>query len=285
MSATYYQPSGRVSIFGVIGGLVVGGLAAFVTAFVYAAALVYIPIVQIAFLIPFGFGALSGFITVAIARQFKLRNRFVALGLALATTSVAYFFSWVPWTYFTLSNLGVSDVGFLDVMNPLVLLEILGEIYVNGAWSIGSSGSAVSGVMLGICWVLEMLIVLGTACLVGYTQGSKGVFCEGCESWCAELPNLLRYTSAAEMELLRRLGLRDVAALGQMPGAAMGESPWVELKLSHCTNCGQTNTILLERCTLTRDHRGNAIIGRVPLVSHLLVRRDEVQWLQKIASR
>jgi hypothetical protein len=285
MSATYYQPSGRVSIFGVVSGLAVGGMAAFVTAFLYAAALVYIPIVQIAFLVPFGFGALSGFITVAIARRFKLRNRFVAVGLALATTAIAYFFSWVPWSYFTLSHAGVTDVSFVDLLNPLVLFSLLAEIYEVGAWTIGSSGDAISGIPLGICWFLEMLIVLGTAAAVGYTQGSKGVFCEGCESWCEEMPNLLRYAKAAELELLRRLGLRDVAVLGQMPGATMGENPWVELKLSHCASCGQTNTLLLERCTMTRDHRGNAIVGRVPLVSHLLVRRDEVEWLRKIASR
>jgi hypothetical protein len=285
MSATYYQPSGKVSVFGVIGGLVVGGLAAFVTAFVYAAALVYIPVVQVAFLVPFGFGALSGFITVAIARQFKLRNRFVAVGLALATTSFAYAFSWVPWTYFTLSNAGVSDIGFVDLLNPFVLLTVLANIYEVGAWTIGSGGSAVSGVMLGICWFLEMVIVLAMACLVGYTQGAKGVFCEGCESWCEELPNLLRYASAAEQELLRRLGLRDVAALEQLPGASMGENPWVELKLSHCAGCGQTNTLLLERCVQTRDHRGNAIVTRTAVLSHLLVRRDEVQWIRKIASR
>ena len=130
-----------------------------------------------------------------------------------------------------------------------------------------------------------MLIVLGTACAVGYTQGSKGVFCEGCESWCEEMPNLLRFQSAAEMELLRRLHLRDVAVLGQMPGATTGESPWVELKLSHCASCGQTNTLFVERCVLSRDHRGNAVVGRTPLVSHLLVRKDEVQWIRQIASR
>ncbi len=285
MSATYYQPSGRVSVFGVIGGLVVGGLAAFVTAFIYAAALVYIPIVQIAFLVPFGFGAVSGLITVAIARRFKLRNRYVAVGLALTTTSLAYAFSWVPWTYFTLSHLGVENLGFVDLLNPIVLFGWLADIYEQGAWSIGSSGTAVSGIMLGICWFLEMVAVLGTACAVGFTQGSKGVFCEGCESWCQEQANLLRFVSASEAELTRRLGLRDVAVLGQMPAPSAGESQWVELKLSHCANCGQTNTVLVERCTSSRDHRGNVIIKRAPLVSHLLVRRDEVQWLQGLGSR
>jgi hypothetical protein len=285
MSATYYQPSGKISFFGIIGGLVVGGIAGIVTAFVYAAALVYIPIVQVAFIIPFGFGALSGFITVAIARQFKLRNRFVALGLALATTLFAYLFSWIPWTYFTLSNAGVSEVTFAALLNPLVLMGVLSEIYDVGAWSIGSGGSAVSGAALGVCWALEMGIVLSMAGLVGYTQGAKGVFCEGCEAWCEEMPDLLRYASAAELELLRRLGLRDVAALEQLPAASIGENPWVELKLSHCAGCGQTNTLLVERCVQTRDHRGNAIVKRTALVSHLLVRKDEVQWLRKIASR
>jgi hypothetical protein len=285
VSATYYQPSGRVSIFGVVGGLVVGGIAAFVTAIVYAAALVYVPVVQVAVLIPFLFGAGSGAITVAIARRFKLRNRFVAVGLALATTSFAYFFSWVPWTYFTLSHLGVSEYGFVDVLNPLVLFGLLAEFYENGVWSIGSNGSAVSGIMLGICWFLEMLIVLGMACGVGYTQGSKGVFCEACESWCEELPGIRRFAIAAELELVRRLGLRDVAVLGQMPVASPGETLWVDLTLSHCASCGQTNTLLVERCTSSRDHRGNTTIARAPLVRHLLVRRDEVEWIRQIASR
>ena len=285
MSATYYQPSGKVSLFGIAGGLVVGGLAAVVTSFVYAAALVYIPIVQIAFLVPFGFGAISGAITVAIARRFKLRNRFVALALALLTTGAAYAFSWVPWTYFTLSNAGVTDVGFVDLLNPLALLGVLSEIYSVGAWSIGSNGSPVSGVMLGICWLLEMIVVLGTAGAVGFTQGAQGVFCEGCESWCQEQPSLLRFTVAAEQELLRRLGLRDIAVLGQMPRATVGEASWLELKLSHCAGCGQTNTLLVERCVTTRDHRGNAVVRRAPLVTHLLIRPDEVTWLRGVTSR
>ena len=87
------------------------------------------------------------------------------------------------------------------------------------------------------------------------------------------------------MDLFGRLSARDMTVLTAAPRASVGQNPWVELRLSHCAGCGQTNTVFLEQCIETRDARGNRQVTRTPLVQHLLIRKDEVDWLRQHAGR
>jgi hypothetical protein len=285
VTPSYYQPSGRVSILGLLAALIVGAAVAGIGGFVYAVVLVYNPSAYLGLVLPVLYGAGVAAATSFAGKKLKVRNAWVLMGLSVVLTMGGYLLSWIPWEYFTLSHLG-NDVDWLAVIYPPSFIEILGLIYENGAWTIGTSGSggAVSGVMLGIVWLLEAASVFGASAVTAFTVGSSGVFCETCEEWCTRIGDLFHHAPEAQSQITDALATRrDLSVLTSAPPAT-GTPTWLETELSHC-RCGATNTILVQHCERKVDRRGNASVHKTPIVKHLLVAREEADWVRRAAGR
>lgn len=283
MSATYYQPSGRVPFLGPVVAVVIGGILIAVFALLYAAALVYNPSAYLGIALPIFYGAAAGGVVSALGRRFKIRNATVLAGLGTAMAMGGYLLSWIPWVWITLCHLG-SEVDVIAVLYPPSLLDILGLLYENGAWSIGSSGGAVSGLMLALVWLLEAIIILIASAFTAFAVGSYGVFCETCEEWAAQMKGLFRHEGSAGAQLMRQLEAHDVSVLTSAPAADPASNAWIETELTVC-GCGATNTLLVEKCTRAVDGRGNARVERLPIVSHLLITKQQAQWVRTAAGR
>jgi hypothetical protein len=281
----FYRPSGRVSLLGLFVAWIVGGVVASAGALVYAAVLVYNPSAYLGVFLPMAFGAAIGGMTAAAGKRFKIRNPIVLTVFATMLTMGGYLISWPPWMWLTLSRLE-QPIDFVAVIFPPTFVDILGLMYENGVWTIGtsSSGGAVSGVALGIVWLCEAVLIFGAAALTAYTVGAMGVFCETCEEWCVRTKELLRHVGSSTTQLTHELSNRDLKSLERTPRAHPGSNEWVESDLYAC-RCGATNTIDVFGCTRTFDRRGQPRVQRISLVKHLLITKQEADWTRALAGR
>lgn len=282
VETAYYRPSGRVSPVGLAAAVVIGGVLTLVLSFLYAVALVYNPSAYLGLALPLLYGAAAGGVVAALGRRFKTRNARV---LAIAGTTVAmlgYLLSWIPWEWFALTHMG-SEIDVVAVLFPPSFFAMLGFIYENGAWTLGHSADAVSGVLLGAIWLLEAVAVLGASAVTSYGMGSHGVFCETCETWCTQQKDLFRHEGALGAEITRLLDARDLSILKTARRASPGASAWIETALTGCP-CGATNTLFVEQVTRTADGRGKSRIERLGLVEHLLIAKHEAEQVRALAA-
>ncbi|UJR78455.1 hypothetical protein [Sandaracinus amylolyticus] len=277
---THYRHSNRVSLLWLPPALAVCAAIAFVMAFVYAYAMVYVPVVQLAFLLPIVYGAGMGAGITWILKKAKVRSPFIATGIAFLATAGSYALSWIPWTYATYARADVPGLTFLDVLWPPSLISMIAGIYETGAWSIGSGGGeAVSGVMLGICWVMEAIFVLGIVPFVAH-GAAGGVFCEKCDRWCSPIPDVMRLPVSAQRELAPRLDDRDLRVLTEVPRAQPYDNPFLVVDLAVCNGCGETNTLCLAH--VHRTQQGNREhVARTYVVSHVLLTREQADWVRR----
>jgi hypothetical protein len=276
-----YVSSGRTPILGLLAGLAAGGAVALVLSVLYAYGTIYIPIVQLEFLLTALFGAAIGATTGGVMHRFKVRSRFVIVTSALLLGTFGWAFSWVPWLLATLSRMGL-EASF----DPWWLAQALAAIYENGTWSIGSSSTtAVSGVMLGIVWVAEAATIVGLSTLVGVTMSADRVFCEKCESWCTVLPDRALYDFLAGAQLKRALVEEaDLEALHTTPRPSAPDR-WLSLKLGFCPGCGETNVIAIDDVKQTADNKGNTTrTPRAFIPYHCVSRGDMAELRRRLGS-
>jgi hypothetical protein len=252
---------------------------ALVMAPIYAYSMVYVPVAQLAFLLPLAYGAGLGALTAFALRVTRTRSTFLAVGVALLATGFSYALSWPIWAYATLARAEV-DVGVLDVLFPPSFLAIIAEIYSVGAWSIGSGGTPVSGLMLGVCWALEAVFVLGASPIAAAVVGGNGVFCERCQSWCRESRGLLVLPAALQGEIAPRLDDGDLRVLTEVPRAQWQESSLLRMDLDSCMGCGETHTMTLVH-VLTTQNGNRQEQNETVVVDHRLITREQADWIRQ----
>lgn len=272
-----YVSSGRTPILGLLAGLAAGGLVAVVLSVIYAYGTIYIPIVQLEFLLTAGFGAAVGATTSGVMHRFKVRSRFVIVASAVLLGIFGWAFSWLPWLSATFSRMGLEMS-----LDPWWLAAGIVAIYENGTWSIGSSSTtAVSGVMLGIVWVAEAATIIGLSTVVGAAMSADRVFCEKCESWCTVLPDRALYDFLAGAQLKRALVEEaDLSALDTTPRPSAPDR-WLSLKLGFCPGCGETNVIAVDDVKQTVDNKGNATRTPKTFIPYHCVSRGDMAELRQ----
>lgn len=285
LATTHYRHSNRVSLLLLPIGLAASGAIALVAAIVYAYCLVYVPVAQLAALLPLAYGAGLGALVAWLLKKSKVRSTFLTTGVTVIVVASSYLFSWIPWAYATLARAEV-EVTLLDVLFPPSFLDILAGIYEYGAWTIGSSsssssgGSAVSGPMLGVCWLMEALFVLGSAPMAALAVSRGGVFCEKCERWCQTMRDVVRLPESVQSEAARRLDAQDVRALADLPRAQPYDNPFLMVDLDSCTGCGETHTLTLLHVSRTRVNNRDQVVEK-KLVDHVFVTRDQAEWIRR----
>lgn len=272
--------TGRVPIAGLASGLGVGTATALVLATLYAYACIYIPIVQVSVLLSCGFGAAIGGSAAAVMRSFKVRNRWVTVGLAVLLSAFGWFVSWFPWVYAIFAQAG-EVIGLFELLNPFFMFAALSSIYETGTWSIGShSGSAVSGAFLGIVWFSELVTIVGVGGFTALALTKDKVFCEACDNWCTVLPSVRPFdfsAGSALKEVFTSQG--DLRVLTNQPVPALVDK-WLVLKVGFCEKCGQTNVAALDQVTLSVDRRGRATQAVSAFVPFYLVSRSDMELLR-----
>jgi hypothetical protein len=279
--AAFYRHSGKVSFFGVAVGLVIAAAMVIGLAPLYALVLVYNPSAYLGVVMPFLFSAGIGWGLAFAMKKLGTRNAWVAPVLALGTAGAAYLVSWPLWVAVWLWR---GDGDPLLAFWPPSFVQLMASIYAEGVWTIGRSGSPVSGFLLGAVWAIEAIVVVVTAPLIALSVSGNGVYCERCQGWCTRADRTLRLDPAGESIVVERLNRRDLAALSETPRVPDAQNTWTEASLDACEGCGGTNALLVEHVDRSYDNRGNAQLVRTTRVPHLLVSKEESDWIKRVFS-
>ncbi|MBN8614304.1 MAG: hypothetical protein J0L92_27135 [Deltaproteobacteria bacterium] len=282
---TPYVSSGRTPIVGLAAGLGAGTLVALVLSVLYAYGTLYIPIVQVEFLLTVAFGAAVGASTTGVMHRFHVRSRAVVVGTSLVLGTLAWAVSWLPWLYATMQRYG-SGAGAIDVLDPTFVGVAIAQIYEHGTWGIGSSATSnVSGAMLGAVWVCEAATIIGFSTGVSLSMTKGRVFCETCESWCTVSGDLARWDLDHGETLRSSIVERgELSILSSTPAAVMIDR-WLALKLGFCEQCGETNVLAIDSMTRKVDGKGNVTITDRPFVPYHCISKGEMRTLRQTFRR
>ena len=269
-----YRSSGAVPIGGLTLGVLAGAGVAIALSVVYAYATIYIPIVQIEFLITMGFGAAIGAATAATMDRLHVRARWLVVATTIGLGLVGWAFSWLPWLYAT------YEPELAVLVNPLFVASAIAQVYEVGTWSVGRSGEAVSGLLLGTVWAFEMLVIVGSSLGVGLAMTKDRVYCERCARWCDLVENYRLFDVEHEEPLRRALvDDGDVGSIASLPILAATDK-FLTMKLATCPQCGETNAVAVDAVFIVPDGRGHADQKRKAKIPFLLLRGSELAQLQ-----
>lgn len=273
-----YVSTGKTPLVGLLAGFTTGACAAIVLAHVYVLGTIYIPIVQIEFLLTAGFGAAIGATTSHFMHRFKVRSRALIMALSLGLASIGWLFAWLVWLDHTFGD----QVSMLDLANPILVVQLVVQIFETGTWSVGSSLSgAVNGLPLAVVWLVEAALILGVAAFVSHAMTDDRVFCEQCESWC-QLFFDRKYFDMTEKEKLHEalVSQGDLSVLDAAQPPSSGGN-WLSLKIGVCDSCQGTNVLAIDQITQTFDDRGNEIRTPKPFIAYHCVTNDQMSSLRE----
>lgn len=210
MENLYYKPSGKVPVGALIGSLLVGIAGAIVLAVIYIALQWFIPIVYFNVFITIGFGAGLFFVLNFCFKQWKLRNKGVAMVITLLVALIGLYAQWalfVSLMYNAEGTMGgdtwvkssFSLEGFKAFfMHPSFIWEAMQGLNEVGTFTLKKS--TVSGAALWAVWTIEMAIIILTPIILTFRGITIYPFSEKDEVWMNKrvLPGRLKYVEDKE---------------------------------------------------------------------------------------
>ncbi len=193
MENLYYKPSGKVPVGALIGSLLVGIAGAVVLAVIYIALQWFIPIVYFNVFITIGFGAGLFFVLNFCFKQWKLRNKGVAMVITLLVALIGLYAQWalfISLMYNAEGTMGgdtwvkssFSLEGFKAFfMHPSFIWEAMQGLNEVGTFTLKKS--TVSGAALWAVWAIEMAIIILTPIILTFRGITIYPFSEKDEVW------------------------------------------------------------------------------------------------------
>ena len=176
---SYYKPSGKAPVSGLVILLLVGIAAAFALSFPYVLAVHYIPFIYVNFFVTLGYGFGLAMAMITANHFGKIRSSGKASLVALIVGLAACWFQWVYYLSLLPSGEGqfINDFYRQLIAHPDTVFRFMGELSEQGTWGIGKIGrsptDAVSGIPLIFVWVVEAIIIVGIPVLVGGSSALK----------------------------------------------------------------------------------------------------------------
>lgn len=198
LKEVYYKPSGKFSISFFPYFILLQAVFIPILSIVYIYLIYYIPIIYFNFLITLGCGMAAGLVMTAIITFGKVRNSKLALFSGIIAVFIMKYVQWCIYIPIVLTNAyGMYDLTLperfgmsLDLLlNPSVVFDYVSIINQVGVWSI--SNITFKGVFLTIVWLLEFLLMAGSACSVALYR-PKYPFCEEDGTWYIKMPDKIR---------------------------------------------------------------------------------------------
>jgi len=186
LSTPYYTPSGKTPVGG-LGLFIIGGLlAAWLLGIAYTYVVEYIPFIYVNFLATLGFGFALGYVLNRLSTIGRLRSPFKVVVLAAVIALVGL---WLHWAFFCafFLNKHAEDVTLIPAYIYFLtsfpaVFDFAGKILETGHFTIGKSGSAITGWALGGIWAIEALLILGVTVWFARAQ-SRMPYSEALGRW------------------------------------------------------------------------------------------------------
>lgn len=248
MPGKYYRHSGKFTLVGAVGTLLIGLLGAFLLSWVYGYVMDWNPFVYVSVMGVAVYGLLLGS-CVAIGLQVgKVRNTPIALLLTLLVALAGIYGAWVAWL-FALSD----QEAFLTA--PSDLLAAARALAQTGVWSIFGNTPTESA-LYGF-WLTEAFLILVCALVATYFFMTGNAFCETCQQWL-EPAETLKVFQAPESyrEIQGELELERLDVLGRLQPVPEGSAVFAELSAESCGRCKALHLLTLKETTRTTDDEG-----------------------------
>jgi hypothetical protein len=277
----YYKHSGEVPAAGLVTGFLGSLAAAFVLAWVYAYGILYIPIIQITFILTFVFAAALGGASSFFLRWSKVRNVTIARCLTVLMALFGLYAAWAAWVHGFLERGDNHETGPLELFyRPDLLVGIIVQINEVGPWSIGNFGSSGShepekGFFVWVVWLIEAGVILVTPNLFA-TSFMDDTFCEGCDVWCDRREGLALIPLNGGQHALRdKLEEREWASIV----GPVDPRCHCRLDVHSCPKCDGTHTLTASVLTHGVDSKGRPTVNVVRWVDKLILTKEELAAL------
>jgi hypothetical protein len=275
----FYRHSGQFSLTGLVIGLTVTSIVGSALAFIYAYALIYIPLIYINALLTLGFGIALGFIAAGFISLFKIRNTRQACIMTFLGVLAAYYMVWVFWMIAHIHGELPNASAWALAKHPGSVWRLMLIFNENGTWSLGRhSSTPVTGIFLALIWIAEAGMIFGGAFMTIFGR-LRLPFCEQCQNWCEERKAVVAVSAKGIEALKQGLVAKNWSALGEAGPHDPLLGTWCTVDLHGCASCGQTNTLTLNSVTVTTDKKGREKKENKILVDRLLLEVEETQSL------
>jgi hypothetical protein len=277
----YYEHSGKVPIVGFILAALSGMLTAIILGVLYSYADVYIPFVYFNALLAAGLGMAIGAAVGWGAEFGHVRSRFSVGAAGFIAGLIGLY---VAWGADLLARIGLPhNTSFLSAFRPDVLKAYIQLFYEKGFWAIGqnignnnNNGAMLSGIPLAIFWFAEAAVIIGLATWLPRLWLTDLVYCERCERWAKNIKNVQRLTLGTPDATIAQIATGDVTPLDGLPRAKSSDPGYLQLNLSSCDGCSDTNYLSIVRVINQIDKKGKPKQSVKALVSRLAIKAADV---------
>lgn len=268
----FYEHSGRGGTWGVPMAAVTGVVAALVLAAVYVYVLNWIPFIYVSFLATGAFGFAVGAAVGWGAKIGKLRNMMIAIALGVLVGAIAMYFAWA-----------IDPLArFPQIGGPLWELEAIWRYmqagYEEGFWTIGRNGSAVTGPLLALVWVIEAAVVIGLAVVGVNVLLGEQPFCEETNQWTKTQKAVSRLSlendDAVEGKF-RRLMYGDVRAVSDF-FSTNPNANHLQLDVATCAECPTCKFLTVRMIEFETNKKGEIVKKESKLLVNLQITEDEL---------
>ena len=281
-----YKHSGRLGGAPIVVPLV-GIVASFVLAFVYAYADVYIPIAGwISFILTAGFAVGVGLSVSAAARMAKCRSEGFLHLAGFLIGLLALYFAWVAFLFVLRQRYAPAhlQLGLFDILlNPAYVWQDACGIAETGWYSM--RGSEVKGVVLWVFWSIEALVVVIGVSALASSGITSLVFCERCNRWCNATKDFMRLLIPQDEDLLTRFSSGQIEAMSELPVAHCTMTPYLRVDLDRCASCQDTATWRASLISHERTKEGKLEEKSQDIVAPQLLTADSLGQLEQFAAR
>lgn len=228
---------------------VAAAAVAFPLGFAYAYLDKWLPFVLLRILVTFGYGFVFGMLATWLLKRGRVRNNAVALLGGTIVGLIALYFQWNGYVHMLTE--GAPPLLSLDM-----LWQIMQVLLKQGTWSL-KGGSNITGVMLGIVWLVEAGIIVGFSSLAPFGTIAATPYCETTHCWLDEerkIDALEAFTDPTQIAALQR---DDLAPLLQAKPRLPGSATFARITLKHSPKCKIFNTLRLDNITTVIDKEDN----------------------------
>ncbi|MCT4645821.1 MAG: hypothetical protein N4A74_12610 [Carboxylicivirga sp.] len=162
-----FRLSGNFTLPGLILAAGLSALVSILSAYLYALLVAFIPFIYLNAMITGVFGIVIGFTVIYISRITLIRNAKVRFTIGVVSGIIGVLAQWLVFLFFLVTGeIPLQDTIQQGVflLDPVILKDLLSELYNYGTWSI--FGVTLRGIPLLLIWLAEAVIIIGAPLLL-----------------------------------------------------------------------------------------------------------------------
>jgi hypothetical protein len=279
----YYHHSGKVIGDGVAGGLIVGGILAFLLGYCYAHFILWVPLVYFSILVAIGYGLLTGAVISEFMKARKTRSNTAAAVVGFTVGLIALYSSWMVWLQAWVGRTGNSISLKELLLDPAGMWFGIRTINTAGAWTL--RGFTPTGAILWAVWGVEAAIIVGATTYGSWMMMASDPFCESCNTWCKSKEKVCTVAATMEpAEFKQRIERKDFSMLEKLEEGTKGQSRF-QLDLHSCPSCKMLNTLSVQYFKVEIVKGKKADEKNSKLIDKLLLAPGEAEKIEAVPAK